>query len=103
MLTKSFDPDHFNSIGVLSSSIRSILVLGIAKVLHASEKKDLGEEHKLVEDEANINHLDVGSCRQHLHLLDKDGRHQQHRRQVHPQSSLKEGRFEEHGSISWKT
>ena len=56
----------------------------------------------MTDDQPYVKHLEVGGGGQDLPHVDDDRRHHQHRRQVHPQSSLKEGRFEEHGSISWK-
>ena len=63
---------------------------------------NLDERNQLTDDQPNVKHLEVGGGGQDLPHVDDDRRHHQHRRQVHPQSSLKEGRFEEHGSISWK-
>ena len=65
-------------------------------------KTNLNERNQLTDDQPYVKHLEVGGGGQDLPHVDDDRRHHQHRRQVHPQSSLKEARFEEHGSISWK-
>ena len=59
-------------------------------ILHGNEKGDLSEWHQLAEDKPDVNHLDVGSAGQHLHLTDEDGGHHQHYGQVCTEGCLKE-------------
>ena len=51
----------------------------------------------LAEDQPEVDHLGVGGEGQLLHDADEDGRHDQHRRQVHAQAGLKEEGLEEGG------
>ena len=68
-------------------------------ILHDGQQNNLKKWIKLPKDEEDIYHLDIGSRRKHLHDSHKDGGHDQHGRQVHGKSSLKEVRLEEGGGI----
>ena len=62
------------------------------------ESKDhLGEGNQLAEYQPEVDHLWIGGEGQLLHHADEDGRHHQHRCQVHTQGGLKEERLEEGG------
>ena len=76
--------------------------MGMKTDRNTNIKTNLNERNQLTDDQPYVEHLEVGGGGQDLPHVDDDRRHHQHRRQVHPQSSLKEARFEEHGSISWK-
>ena len=74
-----------------------LFVAVVSVVFHRSEENNLNERNHLAEDEPDVNHLDVRSGGQALHLADEDGGHQQHSSQIDTQSRLKEERLEEGG------
>mgnify|MGYP001256469091 CR=1 FL=1 len=57
----------------------------------------LGEGNQLAEYQPEVDHLWIGGEGQLLHHADEDGRHHQHRCQVHTQGGLKEDGLEEGG------
>ena len=63
-------------------------------VLHASKCPLVTA---VTENQPDVDHLDVRGGGQALHLADEDGRHHQHRCQVHTQGCLKEEGLEEGG------
>ena len=68
-------------------------------VLHHSEQNYLSEWIQLPEYQEDVYHLDIGSCREHLHDSHEDGGHDQHGGQVYAECGLKEVGFEESGGI----
>ena len=51
-------------------------------VLHSSEKDNFSKRHHLAKNKPDINHLNIRSVGQALHLADKDCGHHQHGGQV---------------------
>ena len=68
-------------------------------VLHHGEQNNLREGIQLSKYQEDINHLDIGSCRKHLHDCHEDGGHDQHGGQIDTESGLEKVRLEESGGI----
>ena len=68
-------------------------------IFHSSEQDNLNKRIDLAKDQPDVNHLDVRSGGQALHLAHEDSGHHQHGGQVHTQGCLKEEWLEESSGI----